>query len=97
LRAGRLVGNFPQAFSHVSLVNAAYNLSGHAPMAGADGGGRAPAQERRQALGSGRVDERARSGRAGRTHERAGRDIPGGQNEEHEKEVGAMKALTVQP
>ncbi len=28
--AGRQVGNFPQAFSHVSLVNAAYNLSGQA-------------------------------------------------------------------
>jgi GH15 family glucan-1,4-alpha-glucosidase len=27
--AHRQVGNFPQAFSHVSLVNAAYNLSGH--------------------------------------------------------------------
>ena len=27
--AGRLVGNFPQAFSHVSLVNSASNLSGH--------------------------------------------------------------------
>jgi GH15 family glucan-1,4-alpha-glucosidase len=27
--AKRQVGNFPQAFSHVSLVNAAYNLSGH--------------------------------------------------------------------
>jgi len=26
-RAGRLVGNFPQAFSHVGLVNTAYNLS----------------------------------------------------------------------
>jgi GH15 family glucan-1,4-alpha-glucosidase len=26
---GRQVGNFPQAFSHVSLVNAAMNLSGH--------------------------------------------------------------------
>jgi GH15 family glucan-1,4-alpha-glucosidase len=26
VRAGRLVGNFPQAFSHVSLVNTAYNL-----------------------------------------------------------------------
>jgi GH15 family glucan-1,4-alpha-glucosidase len=26
--AGRLVGNFPQAFSHVSLVNTAHNLSG---------------------------------------------------------------------
>ncbi|MHB8438995.1 MAG: glycoside hydrolase family 15 protein [Acidimicrobiales bacterium] len=29
---GRQVGNFPQAFSHVSLVNAAFNLSGHPPM-----------------------------------------------------------------
>ncbi len=28
----RQVGNFPQAFSHVSLVNAAYNLSGHGAM-----------------------------------------------------------------
>jgi hypothetical protein len=27
--AKRQVGNFPQAFSHVSLVNTAYNLSGH--------------------------------------------------------------------
>jgi GH15 family glucan-1,4-alpha-glucosidase len=32
VRAGRQVGNFPQAFSHVSLVNAAFNLSGHASM-----------------------------------------------------------------
>jgi GH15 family glucan-1,4-alpha-glucosidase len=30
--AGRQVGNFPQAFSHVSLVNAACRLSGHPPM-----------------------------------------------------------------
>ena len=27
VQAGRQVGNFPQAFSHVSLVNAAYNLT----------------------------------------------------------------------
>ncbi len=27
--AGRLVGNFPQAFSHVSLINSAFRLSGH--------------------------------------------------------------------
>jgi len=27
--AGRLVGNFPQAFSHVSLVNSAAKLTGH--------------------------------------------------------------------
>ena len=26
--AGRLVGNFPQAFSHVGLVNTAHNLAG---------------------------------------------------------------------
>ena len=26
-RAGRLVGNFPQAFSHIALVNSAHNLS----------------------------------------------------------------------
>jgi GH15 family glucan-1,4-alpha-glucosidase len=28
LSAKRLVGNFPQAFSHVGLVNTAYNLAG---------------------------------------------------------------------
>jgi GH15 family glucan-1,4-alpha-glucosidase len=33
--AGRLVGNFPQAFSHVSLVNTAYRLCGQEP-AGAE-------------------------------------------------------------
>ena len=26
-RRGRLIGNFPQAFSHIALVNTAYNLS----------------------------------------------------------------------
>jgi GH15 family glucan-1,4-alpha-glucosidase len=31
---GRLVGNFPQAFSHVSLVNSACRLSGHDNLAG---------------------------------------------------------------
>jgi GH15 family glucan-1,4-alpha-glucosidase len=34
----RLVGNFPQAFSHVALINSARNLSG--------GGG--PAEKRRE-------------------------------------------------
>jgi GH15 family glucan-1,4-alpha-glucosidase len=29
-KAGRLVGNFPQAFSHVALINSAQNLSEHA-------------------------------------------------------------------
>jgi GH15 family glucan-1,4-alpha-glucosidase len=28
--AGRMVGNFPQAFTHVALVNTAHNLSGPA-------------------------------------------------------------------
>jgi GH15 family glucan-1,4-alpha-glucosidase len=31
--SGRLVGNFPQAFSHVSLVNSACRLSGHDALA----------------------------------------------------------------
>ncbi|HVB91693.1 MAG TPA: glycoside hydrolase family 15 protein [Acidimicrobiales bacterium] len=31
--AGRLVGNFPQAFSHVSLVNSACRLTGHDALA----------------------------------------------------------------
>jgi GH15 family glucan-1,4-alpha-glucosidase len=26
-RAGRLTGNFPQAFSHLALINSAYNLT----------------------------------------------------------------------
>src|SRR6185437_7066810 len=30
-RYDRQVGNFPQAFSHVPLIQAALNLSGHAP------------------------------------------------------------------
>jgi GH15 family glucan-1,4-alpha-glucosidase len=30
-RAGRMVGNFPQAFSHVSLVNAVHNLTSKGP------------------------------------------------------------------
>ena len=29
-RTGRLVGNFPQAFTHLALVEAALALSGHA-------------------------------------------------------------------
>ena len=30
--AGRLVGNFPQAFSHVSLINSAFRLGGSDPL-----------------------------------------------------------------
>ena len=38
--AGRLVGNFPQAFSHVSLINSAFRLSGRDPLGLADDGSR---------------------------------------------------------
>ncbi|MGE0056686.1 MAG: glycoside hydrolase family 15 protein [Dehalococcoidia bacterium] len=31
-RAGRMLGNFPQAFTHVSLVNTAQNLVNHSPV-----------------------------------------------------------------
>jgi GH15 family glucan-1,4-alpha-glucosidase len=30
-RAGRLLGNFPQAFTHLALVNTAFNLAPHLP------------------------------------------------------------------
>jgi GH15 family glucan-1,4-alpha-glucosidase len=38
--AGRLVGNFPQAFSHVSLINSAFRLSGTDPLSLVDDGSR---------------------------------------------------------
>jgi GH15 family glucan-1,4-alpha-glucosidase len=38
--AGRLVGNFPQAFSHVSLINSAFRLSGRDPLSLVDDGSR---------------------------------------------------------
>ena len=38
--AGRLVGNFPQAFSHVSLINSAFRLSGQDPLSLVDDGSR---------------------------------------------------------
>ena len=38
--AGRLVGNFPQAFSHVSLINSAFRLSGRDPLGLVDDGSR---------------------------------------------------------
>ena len=38
--AGRLVGNYPQAFSHVSLINSAFRLSGSDPLALVDEGPR---------------------------------------------------------
>ncbi|HEX9343588.1 MAG TPA: glycoside hydrolase family 15 protein, partial [Actinomycetota bacterium] len=42
-KAGRQVGNFPQAFSHVPLINTAYHLSGLGP------GGKGPAWARHRA------------------------------------------------
>jgi GH15 family glucan-1,4-alpha-glucosidase len=47
--SGRLLGNFPQAFTHVSLINSAGNLSSHARPAlhratGGDGMGRSSAR-----------------------------------------------------
>jgi GH15 family glucan-1,4-alpha-glucosidase len=38
--AGRLVGNFPQAFSHVSLINSAFRLTGTDPLGLVDDGSR---------------------------------------------------------
>ena len=68
--AGRLVGNFPQAFSHVSLINSAFRLSGNDPLAVADDGSRllvdnaitSPTVGRMKRLG--RVAVRRRAGAA---------------------------------
>jgi GH15 family glucan-1,4-alpha-glucosidase len=62
--AGRLVGNFPQAFSHVSLVNSAAKLSGHGK----------PVAEPGAIASSLRARGRSNSG-AGRMH-RSGRTAP---------------------
>jgi hypothetical protein len=68
--AGRLVGNFPQAFSHVSLINSAFRLSGTDPLGLADDGSRvlvdntltSPSSTRMKHLG--RVPVRRRTGAA---------------------------------
>jgi len=48
VQAKRQVGNFPQAFSHVSLANAAYNLTGHATMGDQDVAATHQARRRRR-------------------------------------------------
>ena len=49
-RAGRLVGNFPQAFSHVPLINTARNLSA--------GGGPSHQREKTTEAGQESVEQR---------------------------------------
>jgi GH15 family glucan-1,4-alpha-glucosidase len=53
-RTGRMLGNFPQAFSHVALVNTAYNLSAHDK----------PAEQRGEAEGKIEAGEKAEAPRA---------------------------------
>jgi GH15 family glucan-1,4-alpha-glucosidase len=70
--AGRLVGNFPQAFSHVSLINSAFRLSGNDPLATAaaeDGrvlmntfNPTSPVFQRMQALGRSKLSVKKREG-----------------------------------
>jgi hypothetical protein len=70
--AGRMVGNFPQAFSHVSLINSAFRLSGNDPLATApDGDNRVlinsfnpnlPVFSRFKRLGHGKVSVKKREG-----------------------------------
>jgi GH15 family glucan-1,4-alpha-glucosidase len=69
--AGRLVGNFPQAFSHVSLINSAFRLSGNDPLATAVEDGRvlmntfnptSPVFQRMKRLGRSKVAVKKRAG-----------------------------------
>jgi GH15 family glucan-1,4-alpha-glucosidase len=70
--AGRLVGNFPQAFSHVSLINSAFRLSGNDPLATAaaeDGrvlmntfNPTSPVFQRMKALGRSKLSVKKREG-----------------------------------
>ena len=53
--AGRLVGNFPQAFSHVSLVNSAFRLAGADPVTTVAAVLGATPRRRRAAGGTSRV------------------------------------------
>ncbi len=67
--AGRMVGNFPQAFSHVSLINSAFRLSGSDPLATAAEDSRlmmnaiapsSPVFQRMKRLGRGKMAVRRR-------------------------------------
>jgi GH15 family glucan-1,4-alpha-glucosidase len=49
-RAGRQVGNFPQAFSHIALLTTAFNLA-HARKPAHQRSGRAPKHDRDAAAG----------------------------------------------
>jgi GH15 family glucan-1,4-alpha-glucosidase len=69
--AGRMVGNFPQAFSHVSLINSAFRLSGNDPLATAAEDGRvlmdtfnpsSPVFQRMRRLGRSKVAVKKREG-----------------------------------
>jgi GH15 family glucan-1,4-alpha-glucosidase len=69
--AGRMVGNFPQAFSHVSLINSAFRLSGNDPLAtGAEGqqvlmnafNPTSPVFQRMKRLGRGKMAVKRRDG-----------------------------------
>jgi hypothetical protein len=71
--AGRLVGNYPQAFSHVSLINSAFRLSGSDPLATGSEAERvlmnsfnpaSPVFRRMRRLGRGRVSVKKREGSA---------------------------------
>jgi GH15 family glucan-1,4-alpha-glucosidase len=65
--AGRLVGNFPQAFSHVSLINSAFRLSGRDPLALADDGSRLLVDNPVSAAAMGRMRRLGRGGPRRRT------------------------------
>ncbi len=60
----RQVGNFPQAFSHIGLINTAYNLC---RVSG-------PARQRADLGDSPRADETSRSRAAGARHTESGVD-----------------------
>ena len=101
--AGRLVGNFPQAFSHVSLINSAFRLSGTDPLALVDEGERMVADHRHPTwTGSGSSagspcdggpprHARIRTARSGTSHRRTNR------LGRRRRDGGVMKALTVVP